>query len=353
MYCLDCGTKIEEGQTACPQCGLSVEEINERLAAATEMLLYAETGMDASHKTMKLPPVVERTYKDKDGNELDPSKKIDASSLPSSVDELPRIGSDDPFITVPIKRVVDEYANVIADVDNTPKVYKQKEEKTSRFKKPLKIALIIIIVSLLCVLGYLIYDYLDKERAQQRQQTQQQEELKAQEQAEISAQMRDLKTYQELDHYYEMALVSYDKVENAVTSFEGSYQSSKKEIRAQKAEEAQQVTEEIEQLKSDLDQAMTTLEVTQASPYAGQYQKIQELYTDLITRMTVINQCWEKSVASDHPKSDAKAILAPLSQDIKNGKSASMTSFVVHKDEAKPVYLGEDQQSQNQLNYTR
>lgn len=345
MYCLDCGTKIEEGQKACPHCGLSVEEINERLAAATEMLLYAETGMDASHKTMKLPPVVERTYKDKDGNELDPSKKIDVSSLPSSVDELPRIGSDDPFITVPIKRVVDEYANVIADVDNTPKVYKQKEEKTSRFKKPLKIALIIIIVSLLCVLGYLVYDYLDKEHAQQRQQTQQQEELKAQEQAEISTQMRDLKTYQELDHYYEMALVSYSNVEKAVTSFEGSYQSSKKETRVQKAEEAKQVTEEIEQLRSDLDQAMTTLEVTQASPYAGQYQKIQALYTDLITRMTVINQCWEKSIASDHPKSDAKAILAPLTQDIKNGKSASMTSFTAHKDEAKPIYLGEDQQS--------
>lgn len=345
MYCLDCGTKIEEGQTACPHCGLSVEEINERLAAATEMLLYAETGMDTAHKTMKLPPVTERTYKDKDGNELDPSKKIDASSLPSSVDELPRIGSDDPFITVPIKRVVDEYANVIADVDNTPKVYKQKEERSSRFKKPLKIALIIIIVLLLCVLGYLIYDYLDKEQGAQREQAQQQEELKAQEQAEINAQMRDLKTYQELDHYYEMALVSYDNVEKAVTSFEGSYQSSKKDVRVQKADEAKRLAEEIEQLKTDLDQAMTTLEVTPVSPYADQYQKIQALYTDLITRMSVINQCWEKSVSSEHPKADAKAILAPLTQDIKNGKSASMASFVAHKDEAKPVYLGEDQAS--------
>ena len=66
---------------------------------------------------------------------------------------------------------------------------------------------------------------------------------------------------------------------------------------------------------------------------------------DLITRMATINQCWEKSVASDHPKSDAKAILAPLAQDIKNGKSASMASFIAHKDDAKPIYLGEDQKS--------
>lgn len=345
MYCLDCGTKIEEGQKTCPHCGLSVEEINERLAAATEMLLYAETGIDTAHKTMKLPPVTERTYKDKDGNELDPSQKIDASSLPSSFDELPRIGSDDPFITVPIKRVVDEYANVIADVDNTPKVYKQKEERSSRFKKPLKIILVIIVVVLLCAGGYFIFDYLDKEHIEQRQYVQQQEELKAQEQAEINSQMRDLKTYQELDHYYEMALVSYDNVEKAVASFEGAYQSSKKETRVKKADEAKRLTDEIEQLKTDLDQAMTTLEVTQTSPYADQYQKVQALYVDLITRMATINQCWEKSVASDHPKSDAKAILAPLAQDIKNGKSASMASFIAHKDDAKPIYLGEDQKS--------
>ncbi len=345
MYCLDCGTKIEEGQDACPNCGLSVDEINERLAAATEMLLYAETGMDSSNKTIKLPPVVERTYKDKDGNELDPSRKIDTSSLSSSVNELPRIGSDDPFITVPIKRVVDEYANVIADVDNTPKIYKQRTEKNPRFKKPLKILIGIIIVALLCGLGYVIFDYVAKEHAEQLQQTQQLEAQKSQEQEQINAQMRDLKIYQELDHYYEMALVSYNKVADAVSSFEGSYQAANKETRQQKADAATALTEELQQLQDELDQSMTTLEVSSLSPYWEQYQKIAALYSDLLTRMNIIDQCWEKSVASSHPKSDAKEILAPLSEDIKGGKSASMASFAAHKDEAKPIYLGDEQES--------
>lgn len=345
MYCLDCGTKIEKGQDACPHCGLRVDEINERLAAATEMLLYAETGADTSNKTMKLPPVLERTYKDKNGNELDPSHEVDTSSLPLSADELPRIGSDDPFITVPIKRVVDEYANVIADVDNTPKVYKQKIQKPSRFKKIVKIVLCLLGVMLVCVLGYLAYDHFSKEQAEQMVQTQQQEAQRAQEQAQINAQKRDLEIYQELDHYYEMALVSYDQVEGAVTSFEGSYQASNKDIRQQKADEAKRIAEGLQQLQNDLAQSMTNLEVNTSSPYWDQYQKITALYSDLLTRMNVINQCWDKSVASSHPKSESKEILAPLTQDIKGGKSSSMASFVAHKDEARPIYLGEGQDS--------
>ena len=42
--------------------------------------------------------------------------------------------------------------------------------------------------------------------------------------------------------------------------------------------------------------------------------KINKLYELLLTRLNVIKECWEVSVASADPKKDAKAILAPLSK---------------------------------------
>ena len=56
-------------------------------------------------------------------------------------------------------------------------------------------------------------------------------------------------------------------------------------------------------------------------------KEINKLYELLLTRLNVIKECWDVSVASADPKKDAKAILAPLSKDIKGGKSSSMADF--------------------------
>ena len=157
MFCLDCGQKISDTDEACPQCGLKVSEMRERIAQAQEMVTYAETIGPAS--TQKLPPVPERIYKDKDGNVLRPEEKIDISERFKREDVLggiPQIGSSDPYVTMPIKKVVSDKGEVVADVDREQKVFSQEPVKET-FWSPKRIVLVVLLVALLiagCVFGY-------------------------------------------------------------------------------------------------------------------------------------------------------------------------------------------------------
>lgn len=126
MYCLDCGTKISDDELQCPNCGSSVAAMKERFAKAKEMVTYTDAvGSDA---TTKLPLVAERSYTDKDGNPLDPSKEIDVNNLTADENDLraiPEIGDEDPYVTKPMQKIVSDSGKVVADVDNDPKAYLQ------------------------------------------------------------------------------------------------------------------------------------------------------------------------------------------------------------------------------------
>ena len=151
MFCLDCGTKISDSDEACPNCGLKRSEMLERLAQAQEMVAYAETIGPAS--TQKMPPVPERIYTDKDGNVFRPEEKIDVSKhvkARETLGELPQIGDDDPFLTMPIKKVVSDKGEVVADADKEQKVFLQNQIKQPFWTAP-KILILIILIILVIV----------------------------------------------------------------------------------------------------------------------------------------------------------------------------------------------------------
>ncbi len=154
MYCLDCGTKVEEGAEVCSHCGMTVEEMRARINRAVEMVTYAETvGPD---ETTKLPPVKARTYKDKDGESLDPAKPIKSDSgNESPLSDIPTIGSGDPFLTMPIQKIVDDNGKVAFDSDTKAKVYAQSEPK--KFNPvPLLVCLVVVLAVAVAVLSYLL-----------------------------------------------------------------------------------------------------------------------------------------------------------------------------------------------------
>ena len=100
MYCLDCGTKIDDGELQCPHCGSLVNDMKARIAAAEEIIVY--TDAVSPSRTSKLPLVSERSYQDYLGNPLDPSNEVDPSKVTKSAKDLkaiPTIGDEDPFIT--------------------------------------------------------------------------------------------------------------------------------------------------------------------------------------------------------------------------------------------------------------
>lgn len=105
MYCLNCGTKISDDELQCPNCGSSVASMKERIAKAEEMVAYTD-AVDPS-VTSKMPLVSERSYTDKDGNPLDPSKEVDVEKLKTNEADLraiPEIGDDDPYVTKPMQK---------------------------------------------------------------------------------------------------------------------------------------------------------------------------------------------------------------------------------------------------------
>ena len=155
MYCLECGNKVESGDEKCSKCGMTVAEMRERIDRAVEMVTY--TDAVGPNETTKLPPVREREYVSNDGSTIDPSKpvKIDASKS-EHLSTLPTIGADgDPYLTMPIQRIVDDQAKVLFDADTTPKVYSQPEPK--KFNPiPLLVTIIVLLLMTIGVLGYLL-----------------------------------------------------------------------------------------------------------------------------------------------------------------------------------------------------
>lgn len=154
MYCLDCGTKIDDGELQCPHCGSLVNDMKARIAAAEEIIVY--TDAVSPSQTSKLPLVSERSYQDYFGNPLDPSDEVDPSKVTKSAKDLkaiPTIGDEDPFITKPMQRIVADTGQVVADVDREPKAYRQAQKRRRFPIRQIAIGVLLIAV-LACVLVF-------------------------------------------------------------------------------------------------------------------------------------------------------------------------------------------------------
>ncbi len=155
MYCLDCGTKVEEGSEACSNCGMTVDKMRERIDHAVEMVTYAETiGPDA---TTKLPPVKARKYVAKDGTKIDPAKPVESpNEEKSSLGDIPTIGPGDPYLTMPIPKIVDDNGKIAFDSDTAPKIYSQPEAK--KFNAvPYLVAMNLVLIVAVIVLAYQLW----------------------------------------------------------------------------------------------------------------------------------------------------------------------------------------------------
>ncbi len=154
MYCLNCGTKIAESESQCPHCGSLVSEMKERIAQAEEMITYTD-AVFLSH-TDKLPLVADRVYHDKEGNLLDPSQKVtvDKTDEARDLSAIPELGASDPYVTMPMQRIVSNSGEVVADVDHDAKAFLQSEEPSSKPKK--LIITIVVVIVLVVVCGYLV-----------------------------------------------------------------------------------------------------------------------------------------------------------------------------------------------------
>ena len=146
MYCLDCGTKISDDELQCPNCGSSVAVMKERFAKAKEMVTYTDAvGAD---ETTKLPLVEQRSYTDKDGNPLDPSKEVDLKDITAHEHDLraiPEIGDKDPYVTKPMQKIVSDSGKVVADVDKDHKAYLQDVPEIKTWHRVVGIIICLVI----------------------------------------------------------------------------------------------------------------------------------------------------------------------------------------------------------------
>ena len=117
------------------------------------------------------------------------------------------------------------------------------------------------------------------------------------------------------------------QVNTVVSNFNNYHLASDKAKRQQYADECNELISSVTDSKAKLVEEMNELGMNENDDQFSNYTKINKLYELLLTRLNVIKECWEVSVASADPKKDAKAILAPLSKDIKGGKSSSMAEF--------------------------
>lgn len=159
MFCLDCGHKIVDGQESCPHCGMTLFEMNERLARAREMVLYADTlGPEETH----VLPIIEQDgkYFDFDGNEFKIIQAEEAQQIQEArraLGSLPNLSGGDPYITMPVKKIVSEQGSVIADEDRTPKWFLDSSQITpQRSKRKIFIALFVAILGVV-LLGVILW----------------------------------------------------------------------------------------------------------------------------------------------------------------------------------------------------
>lgn len=337
MYCLDCGNELEEGARACSKCGLTVTEMQERLAIATEVLLYADSVAGNPDQTEKLPPVNERTYRDKDGNPIDPSQPVEPAALKpdSKLDGLPRIGADDPFVTVPMKKVVDEYGNVIAGEDTTPKLYRQTDH-TARSSKVLKVIAAIVAAIALVVAGAFGYRWLSEVNAQQEQERAAEQAALDQENARTQAQEESLALYQDLAATYADAGSFHGELAAAYDTLMDTF-ARKMAVRQPNAQACEDLHARIQAGRDDLVRLGESAGLaSDASPYSASYKAQLALYDDLLFRVQVLDECWAASLALSDVTGHTSEVLAPLSQDGGVGTSDSMNRFQAAYDQAAP-----------------
>ena len=341
MFCLDCGQKISEKDEACPRCGLSVSEMKERIAQAQEMVTYAETIGPAS--TQKLPPVPERTYKDKDGNVLRPEEKIDLSARLKKNDvlgDIPQIGTADPYVTMPIKKVVSDKGEVIADADREQKVFLQNPCKQSfwTIKRVVLVVLLVVVLIAGCALGYTHLsswsDIIGASTDSSEQSSHSEEQTSEQTTVDPS-----LEAFNALDASYTELNSFYQELLKGVEEFEGYFLLVDIDSRTSHAQGIFDLQTHVTQSKQALAESMKTYKVDESSAYYAQYQQIDQLYGYLLERIDVIVSCWNTSLSYEDPRDYSQEILAPLVQDLQGGESVSETAFTEHYPAAQPTYI--------------
>jgi hypothetical protein len=307
---------------------MPVENMKARFAEAQEQVMYAETVGPA--QTTKLPPVPERVYRDIDGNIIDPKEVIDTSRAEQkSINDLPVIGNtQDPFITVPMQKIVSDEGHVIAEMNDEVKTFIQPPKKKKGLSARNK-AIIILVAIFACIAvaaaclhsaGLLkqeeiVDDSVEEVNNQVTDDQQSDSEIR---QNSISASL--LSNYQTLGDYR-------NQVNSVVSDFNNYYRLSDKTKRQSYANECTTLITTVSDSKAKLIEDMNELGLTEDNSLFNTYDQIKRLYDLILTRLNVINECWEVSLSADSPKDHEQEILAPLSSDIKQGKSSSMADF--------------------------
>lgn len=338
MYCLDCGTKIDDGELQCPHCGSLVNDMKARIAAAEEIIVY--TDAVSPSQTSKLPLVSERSYQDYFGNPLDPSDEVDPSKVTKSAKDLkaiPTIGDEDPFITKPMQRIVADTGQVVADVDREPKAYRQAQKRRRFPIRQIAIGVLLIAV-LACVLAFgseiqsAIQAFVSP--GVKNDATIAQNDQDAASSTEQSYSEGDFSS--DLSYAYANLASMRTEVDGAVDDLEGYYRVSSSETRGSYADKCASLIDEITQERSELSSLREKAQISPGSELYGKYQKVDELYGYLLDRLSAISQCWEVSLSFDNPKKHDSEILAPLKTDLKGGNSVSEAAFDKLYPEADP-----------------
>lgn len=329
MYCLECGQKIGNGQTACQNCGASVDEMKQRIAEAQEKVTYAETVGPA--KTTKLPPVPERIYRDKDGNIIDPAEAIDASIADKKKDaSLPVIGhAEDPYMTMPIQKIVSDDGRVITGANDEVRTFIQPPNKKKRLSARAKAILTLLIIFAAIAIAAVVLDsagvFKQSEIVQQDEVAQVEDQVS--ESAPSEAQSHQARIDKVLESNYTTLGNYRGQVNTVVSNFNNFHVASDKTKRQQHADECDALIASISDSKAALIEDMNEIGLMETDSSFSTYEQINKLYDLLLTRLNVIKECWDVSLSFDKPKEHAEEILAPLSKDIKGGKSTSIAQF--------------------------
>ncbi len=333
MFCLECGTKIKDDELQCPHCGSSVVDMKARIAAAEEQIVYTDAVSPSS--TSKLPLVKDRSYQDRDGKPLDLSQEVDVASLrkdESDLTAIPELGADDPFITMPMQRIVADSGKVVADVDRDAKVYRQGARRAPFPMKPFLGGVVIILV----ILAAWSFAPQIQDAVQQVLQSDSQKassSVPTASQASSTDEAATSKSYTEEDFKYDLTRAYQDlsswrtDVDGRVEDLEGYFLVTNMQTRQGYADTCNATIEDITSSRESLAQLCQQAGVSRGSSLYEKYQQIDELYGYLLDRLDVVSQCWEISLSYDNPKSYSSKILSPLVGDLSNGNSISETSF--------------------------
>ncbi len=333
MFCLECGTKINDDELQCPHCGSSVVDMKARIAAAEEQIVYTDAVSPSS--TSKLPLVKDRSYQDRDGKPLDLSQEVDVASLrkdESDLTAIPELGADDPFITMPMQRIVADSGKVVADVDRDAKVYRQGARRAPFPMKPFLGGVVIILV----ILAAWSFAPQIQDAVQQVLQSDSQKtasSVPTASQTSSTDEVASSKSYTEEDFKYDLSRAYQDlsswrtDVDGRVEDLEGYFLVTNMQTRQGYADTCNATIEDITSSRESLAQLCQQAGVSQGSSLYEKYQQIDELYGYLLDRLDVVSQCWEISLSYDNPKSYSSKILSPLMGDLSNGNSISETSF--------------------------